>query len=201
MIGATTTQEGRWLVRRTGIGATLALVVSMLAPAGAQDQGALLRKALFAGTTAQITTLSRLKVAVNTADADGVTPLMIASALGKTDVVKTLLETGAAPDAHTKADELTALMFAADAGHLDTVQVLIDGGASVQAVDKFNCSAVDYASSANIGDTKADIQRELAVSKYLRNRGAKLRNTSKSPRGTGDLKAVLDKAKAVAAKS
>ena len=180
------------------------LVVTLLVAAAvvsvqAQDQGVQLRRALFAGTAAQITALAKVKPAVNSADADGTTPLMIASALGKTDVVKTLLEAGATVEAQTKADQISALMFAADLAPLDTVQALVAGGAVIAATDRADYSAIDYATVANVGDTRVDLNREMLVAKFLRSKGGKLRKESSSGRGAmADLKRLLDKAKAAA---
>ena len=105
------------------------------------------------------------KSVVNSADADGMTPLMIAAALGQTQVVKALLAAGALVEAQTKTDKISALIFAADLGHLEATQALVEGGASVKATDKEGYSAIDYAIIGNAGDTKTDSDRTVAVAK------------------------------------
>jgi ankyrin repeat protein len=101
------------------VSTALALVALALVSLQAQDQGAQLRRALFAGHTSQVTPLATSKAAVNSADGDGVTPLMIAAALGQSQAVKILLAAGAAIEAQTKIDKISALIFASDLGHLE----------------------------------------------------------------------------------
>ncbi|MFD7435411.1 ankyrin repeat domain-containing protein [Streptomyces sp. NPDC059861] len=67
----------------------------------------------------------------NTADFEGTTPLYAASVHGATDVVRTLLEAGAAPDAESAGvgAEGTPLCAAACWGHTGTVRELLAHGA------------------------------------------------------------------------
>lgn len=65
---------------------------------------------------------------------------MAASAQGKADVVRLLLERGADPDARD-VFRGTALMRAAWNGHLEAVRALLEGGAKVDA--RFFSMAVD----------------------------------------------------------
>ena len=87
--------------------------------------------------------------AVAAADADGVTPLMLASRLGRREIVAQLLAAGAAVDA---ADErgYTALFHAcydpdADRGHPEVVEVLIEAGADKEAQIGFGVRPLMYA--------------------------------------------------------
>lgn len=75
------------------------------------------------------------------------TPLMLASFYGHTGVVKILLETKGinvhAQDIHQD----TALIFAAQRGHQDICRMLVEAGARVSDRNKYNASALSYASA------------------------------------------------------
>lgn len=55
----------------------------------------------------------------------GLTPLMAAAALGRTEIARVLLEQGASPKARTKRHKTTALWLAGYAGHVEIVQMLL----------------------------------------------------------------------------
>lgn len=79
--------------------------------------------------------------------------LVEASRSGELDQVKTLLKTGASPDAteynkslfYDSKNYLTPLMIAASQGYTDVVRCLIESGASVNASDRFDVSALHMA--------------------------------------------------------
>jgi ankyrin repeat protein len=168
-----------------------ALAAVPIAQTSAQDPGTQLRKALFAGHTAQATALARTKIATNAADASGVTPLMIAAALGDVQSVKMLLAAGAAVEAKTKADGISALILAADFGHFEVAKALVDGGASVAGTDKQDYSAIDYAAIANTGDSKDDRDRAVAVIQYLQSKGAAFKKGPSAAGAAGNVGGAL----------
>jgi ankyrin repeat protein len=141
----------------------------------AQDNGFKLRQAVAAGDVVTVTKLASSKAIVNSANADGVTPLMIASANGQTKIVKVLLKAGANVEAKTSVQEVTALMFAALVGHLDVAQELVSGGANIKASDKDNNTAIDYSILVFKDETKEQRENALAVGKYLKSKGAEVR--------------------------
>jgi hypothetical protein len=69
----------------------------------------------------------------NSSDSAGASALLAASANGRTDVVRYLLDHGANVNAHGigKALDRTALIGAASAGKLETIRLLVDRGADV----------------------------------------------------------------------
>jgi ankyrin repeat protein len=69
---------------------------------------------------------------VNEEKADGMTPLITASMMGHTEVVKVLLDENADVEA-TGTNGATALMIAASMGHLEVMQALLNYGAHVDA--------------------------------------------------------------------
>lgn len=64
---------------------------------------------------------------------DSLTPLIIASGRGYTDVVRRLLEAGAHINSSDKFGS-TALIWAARKGHLEIVELLLSGGAQLDSV-------------------------------------------------------------------
>uniref|UniRef100_A0A6C0KMQ4 Uncharacterized protein n=1 Tax=viral metagenome TaxID=1070528 RepID=A0A6C0KMQ4_9ZZZZ len=80
-------------------------------------------------------------------DQDGTDCLMVASQLGRTGVVRILLEKGADVK-HMNRDRKTALLFASEYGHTETVGVLLDNGADVNHKDEDGDTALILASSA-----------------------------------------------------
>src|SRR5262249_59987922 len=75
---------------------------------------------------------------------NGATALLAASFAGQLDVVKLLLERGAALEQRNPQGG-TALRAAADVGHIEVVRYLLGRGAKKNAVDAFGKLPVDYA--------------------------------------------------------
>ena len=138
----------------------------------AQDRGAPLRRLAASGDLAAIQKLAPSKEIINSADSQGLTPLMIAAAVGKADVVAFLLKSGANTEATTTDWKATALMFAANFGRLQAATALIEAGANIKAVDKEGYTCVDYCILPTSGQTEADRDRSIAVGKYLNSNGA-----------------------------
>merc|ERR1711871_837464 len=68
---------------------------------------------------------------VDAADISGWTPLLCASAKGRTDIVKMLLEAGASPNPTDPSTGSNALHFCAAGGHARTLRLLILAGGDV----------------------------------------------------------------------
>ena len=83
--------------------------------------------------------------AVNTEDAQKVTPLMRAAAVGDLKQVTALLAKGADPNLQSSANGVTALMCAAYFGHLQVVQALVAKDARLDQKDRNGGGAVDWA--------------------------------------------------------
>ncbi|KAI8064636.1 hypothetical protein BC940DRAFT_259800 [Gongronella butleri] len=75
----------------------------------------------------------------------GITPLCLASYLGKTDIIQLLLEDGRVDVDGTDSKNATALMYAARDGNLSIVQALLNFGASPDLTDSHGWSAIQYA--------------------------------------------------------
>ena len=89
--------------------------------------------------------LSAYVVAVDATDDDGWTALMIALREGRTEVVETLIESGA--DVNAKAYKgATALMGALSVGNTEVVKVLTEAGADVNAKSNEGWTALMSAS-------------------------------------------------------
>jgi ankyrin repeat protein len=81
---------------------------------------------------------------LDTRDAQGLTPLVVAATAGQTDTVRSLLTQGAGVD-KTSADGRTALIAAAQSGHIEVVQSLIAAGANLNAATRGTGTALEIA--------------------------------------------------------
>src|SRR5215216_1618689 len=77
-----------------------------------------LQKRVERGDTKTVRLLLKAGIPVDTEAAFGITPLMVASEKGFSDLIKTLLEFGARVDARDQLWSHTSLMRAAEAGQL-----------------------------------------------------------------------------------
>ena len=77
------------------------------------------------------------------------TPLFLAAALGKLDVLRSLIENGADINAST-ADNCTPLMIAIESGNINVATFLIEHGANVHLKDDRGDTALHYAISRYI---------------------------------------------------
>ena len=83
---------------------------------------------------------------INSADAKGYTPLIIAAYGDHTAVVQHLLKAGAHPDAQDGAGN-TALMGAAFKGYFDTATALINAGADINLCNYQGAPALTFAAT------------------------------------------------------
>jgi len=86
--------------------------------------------------------------AVGIPDADGLTPLMRASVLGKKELLVLLLAAGSQPDAIDKHGK-SALMYASEAGHIQSIELLLGAGADMDATSQVGRTSLMYAISAD----------------------------------------------------
>ncbi len=110
----------------------LALVAAtyIAEPAEAQMSQALL-KATTTGSAGEVTRILSAGAKVNDLSEKGETALMIASGLGRLEVVKALLNKGADVNQRCPDGNWTALYTAAEEGHSRVVRSLLERGASV----------------------------------------------------------------------
>jgi len=104
---------------------------------------------------------------INQTDADGRTPLMKASAIGRLDVVQFLVGRDGVDVNKTEDYGRTALMLASMGGHLEIVKILVDHGADLNKTNVNGRTALMLASMRN----------HLNVVKYLVEHGADLKIT------------------------
>ncbi|KAI8344279.1 hypothetical protein BC941DRAFT_491902 [Chlamydoabsidia padenii] len=76
---------------------------------------------------------------------NGITPLCLASYLGKSDIIQLLLEDGRVDVNGTDSKNKSALIYAARDGNLPVTQILLNYGASPDITDSHGCSAIQYA--------------------------------------------------------
>ena len=81
---------------------------------------------------------------VNTPDAAGSTPLLLAAEAGSEPLTRLLLERGADKDAVNR-DCLSALTLAATGGHAGVLQILLDAGARVDMTEPHSRAALTWA--------------------------------------------------------
>ena len=78
---------------------------------------------------------------VDASDRDRTTALMIAANLGYTEIVRSLLDSGANINLKRLRYGSTALMLAASANRLDTVKLLVNRGADVNLLNEDGSTA------------------------------------------------------------
>lgn len=118
----------------------LALLMAVQ-PAFGQSSLEMLMDAVERGDAAETASFLAKGLDPNSTDPQGQTILMMASRLGRLEVVKTLLSRRADPNRQTPKGD-TALMIASLAGHLDIVRTLFAAGARM---DTRGWNALHYA--------------------------------------------------------
>jgi uncharacterized protein len=125
-----------------------------------------LRKAILQGESAKIKSLLG-KLAPDSTDSTGVTPLALAASLGQLSTVKLLLKAGAQVNLVSTGGE-TALMASSRHGQAPVMEVLIASGANVNAAGKRGDTALILATvwatrMASIGKPKTDTRVKLLL--------------------------------------
>lgn len=143
----------------------------------AQDSAKALRQAVIANDSISVIRLVKDTSIVNSKNVEGLSPLMIASALGNEGICKLLIDAGANVSAKTEIKGRTALMFAADFGNLSIVQLLVKSGAAIIQKDDNGYAAIDFSIVPNKNDTKEDEEKALAVGKWLKSKGAEIKSS------------------------
>jgi ankyrin repeat protein len=88
---------------------------------------------------------------INLANAQGLTPLVVAAQHGRTEVVRYLISVGADVSASNKKQQ-TAMHLAAHGGHTDTIRVLLTAKAPVQNATSNGKTPLMFASAAGYAD-------------------------------------------------
>ena len=132
---------------------SLFLLIGIVLVAQQPDRGDAFRTAIRSNDLRALDALVKSEGA-NTTDADGVTPLMYATAVGSIDAVKRLVNARADVNARNKYGS-TPLMWARD---LDKAKALLDAGADVNAVSNAGRTAL-MAAAKTIG--AADVVKLL----------------------------------------
>lgn len=140
--------------------------------------------AVVAGETDIVDLFLKAGMPVDIPDADGLTPLMLASSKGNVQVVALLLGKGASLQAATKHGD-TALMMAAARGNYDAVQLLLAGGAQINATNSAGITPLFLAVSGSSIRNYPN-NRHFAVAKLLIDKGAQV-NTAEKKHGQSPL--------------
>ncbi|KAK9719006.1 hypothetical protein K7432_005098 [Basidiobolus ranarum] len=107
---------------------------------------------------------------------NGITPLCLASYLGKYKVVLALIEEGKADVDSPDSNGATPLMYAARDGHSNIVQLLLEFGARPDLVDCNAWSSLQYARGfpeitilleENLRQSRQNVQKNLSLSHHL----------------------------------
>jgi len=136
------------------ISATVFVLLGFAVAAQTQPQPDRFYEAIRQDDLATIRTLLR-EEGVNTRDAQGQTPLMLAAAYGSVEAVRVLVAAGADVKA-SSGGGLTALHLAAD--DPAKTRLLLDAGADVNAVSQLGRTPLLVAASVSVG---ADVVRQL----------------------------------------
>ena len=99
------------------------------------DNSRALHSAAIRGDCEEVERLIESGVSVNASNANGATPIYIASQEGHSDIVSLLIESGAYVNAAIN-DGYTPLMIASQNGHFKVVEQIIESGADVNAAIK-----------------------------------------------------------------
>lgn len=142
------------------------------------------RAAVVSGEADVVELFLRAGMHVDAPDADGLTPLMLASAKGDGRIIGLLLGRGASVQAATKSGD-TALMLAAAKGSHDAVQLLLAGGAQVNAVNKAGLTPLFLAVSGSLVKNYPN-NRHYAIAKLLIEKGSQV-NTAEPKNGQSPL--------------
>jgi uncharacterized protein (TIGR02145 family) len=114
--------------------------------------------ALFtAASTGDVVTLQRLldeKADINEIGSIHMTPLMVASYFGKSEIVKILLASHADINIQSGSG-LTALMIASQKGHAEIVKMLLDAGAKKSLKSTSGTTALTYATEKGYEDVQS----------------------------------------------
>jgi len=94
-----------------------------------------------------VSTLVEAGADVSLCNADGWTPLKIAAANGRADIVSALLKAGADVSKANQKDGWTPLHSACKQGSESVVQLLLEAGADVEAINNDGATALIIASS------------------------------------------------------
>jgi uncharacterized protein len=117
--------------------------------------------AAYRGNGDELNALIKNGADIDTADAEGWTPLAVAAEYGSAGMVRLLLEAGADPDCRYTGwipqlpphEEFTPLMGAAKHNHSEAAELLLEYGAAVDAQDFYYTTALFHAIRADSAET------------------------------------------------
>jgi hypothetical protein len=111
--------------------------------------------AVVAGSPEIVQSLLAAKAPVDAQTPTGETPLMLAAAKGRADVIVLLADAGATVDQRNEAggQGRTALMLAVLGKHPETVRALLGSGASVNVADQTGATALALAAEAGASES------------------------------------------------
>jgi len=130
---------------------------SMAVPAAAEGRslGNDLLEAARTGDAAAVRALLQTGAEVNAARGDGITALHLAAEHGHAEVVRTLLDAGAALERGTRIGHYTPLHLAARGGHGEVVALLLDAGADPLAATTNSHATALHLAAAAVGGQRA----------------------------------------------
>lgn len=123
---------------------TTYLVLILWLSTGTITRAQSLPQAVISNDTALIINLLQANADPDAMDANGRTPLTIASEAGQTGIVNLLLAYGADPDL-SDTNGLTPLIYSAKNGYIDQVNILLAHSADVMYQDPARMNAFDHA--------------------------------------------------------
>ena len=115
------------------------------APAAQATEDGHLHDAASKGNLAQMKAALNAGADVNSRDKDGWTPIMVASGVGRENVIPVLLARKGIELNAENDNSWTALMIAAVMGRGTVIQLLLEAGADPEVKNKFGKTALDLA--------------------------------------------------------
>lgn len=182
----TTLSQGVAFVVAVLVGSTCSPADAQPAPAGSE-----LSRAIRDGETARVATLLRGGANVNARDAEGNTPLILASLYSGAECVELLLENGADVNAANKAGATALVRAATDA---KKVRLLLDAGGDARAKTSLGNDALILAARKPGNAAAVKMLLEHGADARLRNEGGV--SAIQTAAAAGDLESVrllLDK--------
>eukprot|EP00607_Mallomonas_marina_P002551 CAMPEP_0182432872 /NCGR_PEP_ID=MMETSP1167-20130531/59522_1 /TAXON_ID=2988 /ORGANISM="Mallomonas Sp, Strain CCMP3275" /LENGTH=308 /DNA_ID=CAMNT_0024620919 /DNA_START=14 /DNA_END=937 /DNA_ORIENTATION=+ len=101
----------------------------------------LLQDAQYGNTDEVVKTISTRPDLINGQNANGYTPLIVAAEWRQSEIVETLIKSGADLEARNNAGR-TALIWSCIGGGVEVIEILLSGGADIEASDNDECTSL-----------------------------------------------------------